>query len=164
MTDPVVGPLVAGLTAEYATRYPGSDVMADATAEQFDPPAGAFVVLVAEGADRTDGTGGGRVVAGGGFRRIDDGTCEVKRMWTATVHRRRGYAGRVLAALEEVAVERGYTRLILETGPAQPEAIAFYERLGYRRIPVYGHYGSAIAFDRALPGRLDCPVAGAPAL
>ena len=46
----------------------------------------------------------------------------------------------------------GYTRLILETGPRQPEAEALYERRGYSRIGYYGHYPEARAFTTDLVG------------
>ena len=34
----------------------------------------------------------------------------------------------------------GYRRLVLETGTEQPEAIALYEREGYRPTEGFGHY------------------------
>jgi GNAT superfamily N-acetyltransferase len=46
----------------------------------------------------------------------------------------------MLRALEDWARDRGYRRVVLETGLAQPEAIALYERAGYRRIDGFGHY------------------------
>ena len=50
-------------------------------------------------------------------------------------------------------VDAGYHTLRLETGPAQPEALALYERVGYLRIPTFGRYRDAIAFERSLPSR-----------
>ena len=140
LTDPVLAPLLSGLAAEYEARYGANDELADAPPEQFDPPDGVFLALVVDG----------ELAAGGGIRRYDADTCEVKRMWTAPRHRRRGHARRVLAALEDCARDLGYTRLLLETGPAQPEAIAMYHDLGYQRIPYYGRYEFALAFERRL--------------
>jgi ribosomal protein S18 acetylase RimI-like enzyme len=54
--------------------------------------------------------------------------------------RRRGIARRILAELETLARAMGYTRLQLETGTLQPEAMRLYERNGYERIPPFGHY------------------------
>jgi GNAT superfamily N-acetyltransferase len=136
LADPVVAPLIAGLTFEYDQRYGETLEMATVDAEEFDPPAGTFVVLI----------DGGEVVAGGGLRRFADDTCEVKRMWTATGHRRKGYASRVLTGLEDAGRAAGYSTLLLETGPLQPEAIAFYTGRGYERIPYYGRYPDALAF------------------
>ncbi|HET6964555.1 MAG TPA: GNAT family N-acetyltransferase, partial [Acidimicrobiales bacterium] len=78
---------------------------------------------------------------------LEDGVCEIKRMWTRADQRRRGQASAVLHGLELAAREAGYHTLRLETGPAQPEAAALYEGRGYRRIPVYGRYSEALAFE-----------------
>lgn len=141
LSDPRVVPLLSGLGREYDERYGPSDVMADAHPEQFEAPEGAFLLLIQDGV----------TVAGGGYRRVDAGTCEIKRMWTAPEHRRRGHARTVLTALQERARRAGYSCIRLETGPMQPEAVALYEGLGYRRIPPYGRYQEAWAFERALP-------------
>jgi GNAT superfamily N-acetyltransferase len=42
--------------------------------------------------------------------------------------------------LETVARELGATRIVLETGPRQPEAIALYHRAGFADIPLFGDY------------------------
>ncbi len=108
---------------------------------EFDAPDGAFIVLVND-----DGV----TVAGGGIRRYNENSCEVKRVWTHADHRRQGLAIRVLAELEDVARQLGYERVRLETGPAQPEAQALYRRLGYQKIETYGHYPEATGFERVL--------------
>lgn len=134
--DPEVAPLLAGLEQEYTTRYGPNEEMSRAAEHQFEPPQGAFVVLV-DGSD---------TIAGGGFRFHSEGVCEVKRMWTDPAYRRRGLANRILEALEKEAVVRGYGRLVLETGPGQPEAVALYERRGYARIQSFGTYTGSLAF------------------
>jgi hypothetical protein len=51
---------------------------------------------------------------------------------------------------------RGRTHLRLETGTLQPDAIAFYERHGYRRIENYGPYVGeplSVCYERPLAGR-----------
>jgi len=143
LSDARVEPLLAGLALEYDTRYGENIEMTRASAEEFDPPAGVFIVLVQ----------GPVTVAGGGFRRYDTTTCEVKRMWTHPEYRRRGLAIFVLTALEDAAREAGYTRLVLETGPRQPEAESLYTKRGYRRIEFYGHYPEARAFSFELSRR-----------
>jgi GNAT superfamily N-acetyltransferase len=142
-SDAEVEPLLAGLTQEYVTRYGENVEMTRANAEEFDPPSGLFIVLI----------DGPITVAGGGFRRFDATTCEVKRMWVDPLYRRRGLAARVLKALEDAAQQAGYTRLILETGPRQPEAEALYVRQGYTRTKFYGHYPEARAFSLDLSRR-----------
>ena len=145
LNDPEVLPLLAGLTEEYERRYGPVDEMSSVTTEEFDPPGGAFVVLLEEG----------ETIAGGGFRRLSATTCEVKRMWTAPDHRRSGHATTVLSALERIASERGYLLLRLETGPAQPEAQAMYLGPGYRPIPPFGRYELASAFEYPLRAVTD---------
>lgn len=137
LSEAAVKPLLVGLSDEYEARYGENTEMARTTEEEFDPPSGLFVIVL----------DGGVTVAGGGFRRYDSTTCEVKRMWTSPGHRRRGLARLVLEALEESAAKAGYTRLILETGPLQPEAAAFYAGRGYDRIDAYGPYPEALAFS-----------------
>src|SRR3954452_24111008 len=125
--DPLAAPLFAELAVEYDTRY--GDLFGGAAeeltrypVEEFLPPDGELVLLLQDGAP----------VAGGAFRRhADPGTAEVKRMWTAAPHRRRGLARRVLVELERRAAARGYTRMYLTTGPRQPEAKALYLAAGW---------------------------------
>jgi GNAT superfamily N-acetyltransferase len=137
LSDAEAAPLLAGLTDEYEARYGPNPEMTRATHDEFDPPAGLFVVLM----------DGPVTAAGGGFRRHSADTCEIKRMWTSDQYRRQGLAHRVLDALEDGAREAGYGRIILETGPRQPEAVALYTARGYSRIEVFGHYAEAKAFE-----------------
>jgi hypothetical protein len=79
-------------------------------------------------------------------------------MWTAPDARRRGHGARVLAWLEQAATERGYASLRLETGTEQPEAVALYQRAGYRRIAPYGPYRGdprTICFEKLLAAPVD---------
>jgi GNAT superfamily N-acetyltransferase len=128
-SDDVVRALEERVQAEYVHRYGGPDVTETAAA-QFDPPEGMFLVLWADG----------EAVACGGFRHHDERTVELKRMYVVPEARRRGYSRLVLAALEERARDAGYTRVLLETGTAQPEAISLYGSSGYERVEGFGHY------------------------
>jgi GNAT superfamily N-acetyltransferase len=147
LSDPQVAPLLEGLAEEYERRYGPGDEMASVQDQEFEPPDGEFLVLLENGV----------VVAGGGMRRFSRDTCEVKRMWTAPDHRCKGYASAVLNALEQEAKNRGYANLRLETGPAQPEARALYDRRGYGRIPTYGRYEHATAFEHRLDSGNESP-------
>ena len=67
-------------------------------------------------------------------------------MYVAPGHRGTGVATAILRRLEAEARGRGWTRLVLETGEEQPDAMRFYEREGYHPIPTFGHYvGSALS-------------------
>lgn len=65
---------------------------------------------------------------------------ELKRLYVAPAYRSNGVARRILAQLESSAQEAGRLVFKLETGPFQPEALAFYARNGYQRCGPYGDY------------------------
>lgn len=71
---------------------------------------------------------------------LGPGVGEVKRLYTVPSARGRGYARRVMVELERIAPEQGFTRLVLETGVLQPDAIGLYLTLGYHSVPNYGEY------------------------
>lgn len=85
-------------------------------------------------------TDNGEPIGCGALRQLDDEHGEIKRMFVEPAHRGSGAARAVLARLEEFAREAHWRRLVLETGVLQPEAIRFYEREGYHRIPAFGYY------------------------
>lgn len=129
--------------AELGARYGGDD---DAQ-EVIDPATIVMTAVV-----HVDGT----LVGGGSIRDVsgtDDNrgrgtmhpaaTGEVKRVWVHPEHRRNGLARRLMDELERGARQVGFRRLVLETGTAQPEAMAMYERLGYEPIEKYGKYATA---------------------
>jgi ribosomal protein S18 acetylase RimI-like enzyme len=61
-------------------------------------------------------------------------------MYVAPAARGLGVARRMLARLEDTAADVGSEAMILETGSAQPEAMALYESAGYARIESFGYY------------------------
>ncbi|WP_025682645.1 GNAT family N-acetyltransferase [Paenibacillus maysiensis] len=79
-------------------------------------------------------------VACGGLRPIDAEEMELKRFYVDSSYRRQGIAVSLLAFLEEEARKRGTIRIKLETGAAQPEAIALYTKQGYEPIERFGEY------------------------
>jgi ribosomal protein S18 acetylase RimI-like enzyme len=121
--------LVEQVQQEYVVRYGGPDEAA-VDLDEFVPPNGVFLVGLVDG----------EPAATGGWRRIDDGVVEIKRMYVAPHARGHGFARRLLAELEAGAAASGAARVVLNTGNQQPEAIALYESSGYRRVPAVGHY------------------------
>ncbi|MFI8941351.1 GNAT family N-acetyltransferase [Streptomyces syringium] len=123
---------------EYAERYGDGD-LTPLDPSQFAPPRGLY--LIAYDSD-------GSPVATGGWRAQErneegyaDGDAELKRMYVVPEARGRGLARRILAALEDSAREAGRTRMVLETGDQQPEAIALYLSSGYApEVPKFGLY------------------------
>ncbi|MET0204997.1 MAG: GNAT family N-acetyltransferase, partial [Casimicrobiaceae bacterium] len=66
---------------------------------------------------------------------------ELKRMYIRPANRGNGRARELLAFLAREAAARGCTRLMLETGVRQPEALAFYRREGFVPCRPFGLYG-----------------------
>jgi putative acetyltransferase len=65
---------------------------------------------------------------------------ELKRMYVAEQSRGKGVARAILALLESAACEAGCCIFVLETGPYQPEALAFYASSGYQRRGPFNGY------------------------
>jgi putative acetyltransferase len=76
----------------------------------------------------------------GGVRQLDDTEAEVKRMFVDQVHRGTGVSTAIIRRLEQYGRERGWRRLVLETGNQQPDAVRFYTREGYESIARFGYY------------------------
>ncbi|AEV88563.1 GCN5 family acetyltransferase [Actinoplanes sp. SE50] len=139
--DPAGAALRLAQRAELDARY-GSDDHEPGGAPAADE---IDVFLVAVDGDAAVGCGA--------LRRLDEHSVEVKRMYVAPGSRGSGVATAILRALEDAARRRGWTTVRLETGTEQPDAIRFYQREGYREIPLYGRYvGSTISrcFERLI--------------
>jgi GNAT superfamily N-acetyltransferase len=128
--------LVADVQAEYVERYGGPDET-PLDESVFDPPRGAFFLGYLDGVP----------IAMGGWRLRDDvhpwgcrQAAEVKRMYVASAGRRHGFARAILARLEGSARAAGADVMVLETGTAQPEAIALYTASGYQPVEKFGYY------------------------
>ena len=76
----------------------------------------------------------------GCWRAYDSATAEIKRMYVRPAFRRQGVAGEIVAALERHAASCGCHRAVLETGADMSEALAFYDKQGYRLVPNYGDF------------------------
>jgi putative acetyltransferase len=117
--------------------------------------------LLAEGVDvfvlRTDGV----AAACGGILFVDehgDRYGEVKRMYVSPEFRGAGFGKRILDHLAGHSLERGVSRLRLETGIHQVEAIGLYEASGFRRIGPFGPYVDdplCLYFEKALGARIE---------
>lgn len=95
----------------------------------------------------------GAPVACGGVLVMDDEMCELRRVYALPEERGTGLARSLMAELERAASELGMSRIALETGDRQTRAIAFYEALGYRPVPLYGeHVGKwwAICYEKRI--------------
>src|SRR5215207_2522603 len=104
----------------------------------------------------------------GGWRAHDgdeplflDGDAEIKRMYVTPLARGLGLARALLAELERTAVLTGRRRTVLETGHAQPEAMALYYSSGYTGITKFGLYRNSP--NSVCMGKVLAPAEGGPA-
>lgn len=134
------------MDAEIGPRY--AYLQAELTEEQLAERAEAFVLDPAtlRGvylALEADGTPLGHAA----LRRLEVGghvEWELKRLVTVESARGRGVGSALVAAVETDAAAHGAGRVVLQTGVKQPEAIALYEKLGYRPIPAYAPYAGRV--------------------
>src|SRR5579863_8696577 len=96
-TAPEAAELIAALDRDLGARYPGYPIHGIDTAN-FVAGGGVFLV----------GRLGDLHVTCGALRPMEPGAVEVKRMYVRDSHRGRGFGRAMLAALEEIAVHRGY--------------------------------------------------------
>jgi len=144
---PEAAAMIADLSAELGALY-GDDGSAYFTPEDVEQPGGLFVVA----------RRGGEPVGCGALRPWEHSPAgervgEVKRMYVAPGLRGRGIGRRILALIEARAAEFGYTRLSLETGWRQPDAMALYERAEWRMCPCVGRYAGdpeSVCYEKSL--------------
>jgi hypothetical protein len=78
--------------------------------------------------------------ASGCFKKYNDDTVEIKRMFVVKEHRRKGLSKLILDELEKWAMESGFNYAILETSIHFIPATTLYKRAGYKIIPNYDQY------------------------
>jgi GNAT superfamily N-acetyltransferase len=131
LSSSVASELIRALNAELTARYPeeGANFF-NLSAEEVSEGRGAFFIAYRDH----------RPVGCGAVRRTGPGVAEIKRMYVAPTARGVGIGRQILGALEAEARRLGAQRLVLETGPRQPEALALYARAGFIQIPLFGEY------------------------
>ena len=127
--QPEVIALIADLDAYQDTLYPAEARYA----LDLDSLAQANVLFGVARDDEGRAIGCGAIV-------LNEAHGEVKRMYVRPEARGQGAARHILDALESAAGARGCRTFMLETGPYQPEALAFYGRQGYGRCGPFGDY------------------------
>ncbi|MCB2175529.1 MAG: bifunctional helix-turn-helix transcriptional regulator/GNAT family N-acetyltransferase [Actinomycetales bacterium] len=123
-TDPAARAAADRYIAELDRRFPRGFALDGPDTE------GTFVVATSDG----------EPVALGGLRDAPEAgpdVGELKRMWVHPEWRGAGLGSRMLRHLEAMAATRGHRRLLLDTNGTLTEAIAMYDRAGYRRIDRY---------------------------
>ena len=101
---------------------------------------GIFLVLTEDG----------QIIGTGAIRKIEDGICELKRLWLLTEYHGKGLGYRMMQELLSFAREKGYQRIRLETELTQKRALGFYKRLGFYQIQRYRENAEDIAMEMIL--------------
>jgi putative acetyltransferase len=112
----------------------------DMVSSIYSEPTGIFLALL-------DGDG---LVGTGAIRRLDEQTCELKRMWFLPAYRSKGYGARMCEALFEFARSAGYQRIRLDTVPVLAAANRLYQRLGFHPIERYNDGPGTIFMEKCL--------------
>lgn len=68
---------------------------------------------------------------------LDATTCEMKRLYVRSTFRGHGIARALASRLIEIARERGFRAMRLDTLPTMQPAMALYESLGFVDVPAY---------------------------
>jgi putative acetyltransferase len=82
----------------------------------------------------------GEAVGCVGVLRHSEEAAEIKRLFVLESYRGQGFAKALMRHAEHRALREGIAVLRLETGSLQPEPVALYESLGYKRRGPFGHY------------------------
>jgi len=94
---------------------------------EYSPPEGA--ILLAEEESKTVGC-----VA---LRKIDDKTCEMKRMYVKPGYRGQGLGRKLASSIIDKAREKGYEKMKLDTLTTLKEANVLYRSLGFEECEPY---------------------------
>jgi GNAT superfamily N-acetyltransferase len=122
--------IVHAASDELQQRYGGDGDNQHLSVDELRPPRGIFLVARHES----------HLVGGVGLRPIAEPElrfAEVKRLWVRPDLRREGIGLALMREIESRARDLGYSTLYLETGPAQPEALALYRTNGWIEIDRY---------------------------
>lgn len=78
-----------------------------------------------------------QLIGTGAICKLEDKTCELKRLWLLNEYHGKGLGYRMMQELLSFAREKGYERIRLETDPVyQERAVEFYKRLGFYEVPI----------------------------
>lgn len=140
--------IIRELFIEYAAElkvdlcFQGFQKELDSLPGKYAEPEGSLLLLEADN----------QTVGCVALRKIEDGTCEMKRLYLKPDYRKYGF-GRVLAEkIIEIAKEKGYKKMNLDTLERLSAAIALYQKLGFiKTIPYnFNPENDVVYFEKEL--------------
>jgi putative acetyltransferase len=133
--------IVRSSLAEFGADKPGTvyyDPTTDHLYELFQTPGSVYFVALSKG----EIMGGGGLFPSAG---LPADTCELVKMYLRPEARGLGLGGALIRRCLDHAVETGYKNVYIETMPELRQAVAVYERFGFRYLkgPLgqTGHFG-----------------------
>ncbi|MDX1757396.1 MAG: GNAT family N-acetyltransferase [Marinobacter sp.] len=81
----------------------------------------------------------GGVAGGVGFRRLDEHTAEIKRLYVRQGYQGMGLGRQLMENLLSKLKSLGYRRVVLDAVPPTTKARLLYERMGFTEIEPYFH-------------------------
>jgi putative acetyltransferase len=118
--------LIFGILEEYelSSDPESTDRDLDNIEENYTNNKGVFDVVINPEGD---------IIASTGIYRINDKTCELRKMYLLKEYRGMGIGKFLLDHSIDEARHLGYNKIILETASVLKEAISLYEKYGFRK-------------------------------
>lgn len=138
--DAAIAAVIRSVLEEHGANRPGTayfdDSLQHMTKFYRTDTSTYFVCLVA-----------GKIIGGAGVyptAGLPQGTCELVKMYLLPEARGKGWGKALIGKCIELAREKGYTSMYLETMPELEAAVHIYDRMGFTRLPHAlgnsGHY------------------------
>lgn len=99
-------------------------------ASEYGPPHGKTLLASRDGV----------IVGAGAYRKLADGSCEMKRLYVGEQFHGHGTGRKLCEALIASARDDGFKLMRLDTGNLLKEAIAMYTSIGFRECPPHHDY------------------------
>jgi putative acetyltransferase len=124
------------LFTEYAESL-GFDLCFQGFQQELDGLPGAYAtpegrLLLAVDSDQA-------IIGCVGIRKLEDGVCEMKRLYVPPRFRGAGLGRRLAEAVIQEARSIGYKKIRLDSLSSMTEAVGLYRSLGFTEIPSYRH-------------------------
>jgi GNAT superfamily N-acetyltransferase len=113
----------------------------------YGPPTGRLLLALRQGPEGYD-----EPVGCVGLRKLEDGACEMKRLYVRPALRGEGTGRALVESVIAEARALGYRKMRLDTLPIMHEAQTLYKELGFFEIPAYlkNPTPNALCFELAL--------------